>query len=189
MRITGRFAVVFLGMENKEKEPSGATKGSVRGPRMAQLMNYCARQERSLQQVRAWMERRGVDPEKGRDWEQQLTDQGYLNEWRFAALYARSKMRQKKWGLAKIRMGLIRQGISTEHIEAAMDSMEVEEQQETLHKLAETKWGRLNQYPIAERRIRLMRFLHAKGYTVAQARSEAYRLSTTEEFDQQAQPE
>ncbi|MBM3919332.1 MAG: RecX family transcriptional regulator [Sphingomonadales bacterium] len=144
--------------------------------RLAQLMNYCARQERSLHSVRAWMERRGVGEQQAREWEIVLQKEGYVDQQRFAHLYARSKMRQKQWGQAKISAGLLRLGLSMEDIEEALADLGDEEYLHTLRRVAERKWERLARHPEQERRIRLMRFLLSRGYSAAQARSEAYRL-------------
>jgi len=157
-----------------------AQKGTHDGTRLVRLMNYCARQERSLLQVRDWMHRHGIEEHEAREWEQQLVRQGYVNEERFAALYARSKMRQKKWGWVKIRIGLQRHGLPDYQIEAALSALGVEEPLETLHKLAATKWTKLSAYSGAERRLRLIRYLIGRGYTAEQSRAEAEGLDRNE---------
>lgn len=167
-------AVVFLGMtQAKDAHDHEAEGGKAQ---LAQLMNYCARQERSLQSVQAWMARRGVAEEQAQEWMDVLQKEGYVDQLRFARLYARSKMRQKQWGQAKIRAGLLRLGLSMEDIEGALAELSDEEYLSTLRRVAERKWERLTHHPEPERRIRLMRFLLGRGYSAAQARSEAYRL-------------
>ena len=76
--------------QSKDAEVEGQDDGKAR---LAQLMNYCARQERSLHSVRAWMERRGVEVEQALEWVALLQKEGYVDQLRFAQLYARSKMR------------------------------------------------------------------------------------------------
>lgn len=154
----------------KENETEGSKA------QLTQLLNYCARQERSLHSVRAWMARRAVDEERQQEWVILLQQEGYVNQQRFAQLYARSKMRQKQWGQAKIRAGLLRLGLSMEDIEGALTELSDEEYLNTLRRVAERKWERLARHPEPERRIRLMRFLLSRGYSAEQSRSEAFRL-------------
>ena len=159
--------------QSKDAEVEGQDDGKAR---LAQLMNYCARQERSLHSVRAWMERRGVEVEQALEWVALLQKEGYVDQLRFAQLYARSKMRQKQWGQAKIRAGLLRLGLPMEDIEGALAELDDEEYLSTLRRVAERKWERMSRHPEPERRIRLIRFLLGRGYSAAQARSEAFRL-------------
>ena len=166
--------VVFLGMSQAEDAQENKAEGGK--AQLAQLMNYCARQERPLQSVQAWMARRGVAEEQAQEWMAVLQKEGYVDQLRFAQLYARSKMRQKQWGQAKIRAGLLQLGLSKEDIEGALADLGDEEYLSTLRRVAERKWERLTHHPEPERRIRLMRFLLGRGYSAAQARSEAYRL-------------
>jgi regulatory protein len=52
----------------------------------------------------------------------ELVETGYLDDARYARLYAEDKRRLEQWGSARIRRELVRRGIESELIDAAIAS-------------------------------------------------------------------
>lgn len=76
------------------------------------LTKYCAYQERSQAEARKKMYGFQITSDE-KEWViAQLIEQDFLSESRFAELYVRSKINQKKWGVLKLKQGLFMHGVS-----------------------------------------------------------------------------
>src|SRR6195952_6162128 len=67
---------------------------------------YCAYQERAQQEVRNKLYDWGLYPKDVEQIISNLIENNFLNEERFARMYAKSKFNQKSWGRIKIKQGL-----------------------------------------------------------------------------------
>ena len=72
-----------------------------------------------------------------------LIEEGYLNEERFAAAYARGKFRMKHWGRVKIKYELKQRRVSEYCIREAMKQIDEDEYMKVLAKLATEKLNEL----------------------------------------------
>jgi regulatory protein len=81
---------------------------------------YLNRRERSQHEVRQHLLGRGVSPTAAEEAIVELGDQGYLDDLRFAALFAQDKGELEGWGSDRIRRGLLARGIPAEVAEAAL---------------------------------------------------------------------
>jgi regulatory protein len=88
---------------------------------------YCAYQERYQQQVRQKLFDLVVEPNDIESIIVYLIEHNYLNEERYAAAYARGKVRIKHWGLQKIKAQLKSFGITDYCIKAAISAIDKEE--------------------------------------------------------------
>ncbi len=101
--------------------------------------NFCAYQERTHKEVRqrlAELEVIGDESEAIITW---LIENNYLNEERFARIFAGSKFRQKKWGRIKIRQELKMRGVSDYCLKAGMSEIDGEDYMITLQEIIEKK--------------------------------------------------
>ncbi len=122
---------------------------------------FCAYQERCLSEVR----------EKLYDWEaesadiepiiEKLIEEKYLNEERFAQVYAGSKFRTKKWGKLKIRYMLKQKGIPSTLITKGLQEINPEIYYETLQTLASQKKEAMKS---KFDKIKLYNYLISKGF-------------------------
>jgi regulatory protein len=79
---------------------------------IGRMQRYCAYQERCHSEVRSKLLEIGM---RGTELEEviaMLIQEGFLNEERFARLYARSKFRQVQWGRVKIELALKQKQVS-----------------------------------------------------------------------------
>lgn len=122
---------------------------------------FCAYQERCTSEVR----------EKLYDWEvpqddvqaiiERLIEEKYLNEERFAKIYAGSKFRTKKWGKLKIKYMLKQKGISTVLITKGLQEINPDDYYEALLTIASQKKESMKgKYDKAK----LYNFLVSKGF-------------------------
>jgi regulatory protein len=100
---------------------------------------YCAYQERYQQQVRQKLSELAVEPNDIEIIIVYLIEHNYLNEERYAAVFARGKMRIKHWGLQKIKSQLKLFGISDYCIKAAINAIDKEEYYRILNVEVEKK--------------------------------------------------
>lgn len=83
---------------------------------------YLNRRERTNAEVRNHLECVGLDPAAIERVIASLIEQGYLNDARFARLFAEDKRELERWGSERIRRGLLSRGIDRELIDATLDA-------------------------------------------------------------------
>ena len=94
----------------------------------------------------------------------QLIEEDYLNEERFAKVFAGGKFRMKQWGRVKIRYELKQKRLSEYCIRTAMKEINEAEYLKTLGKLAETKWKSLkSEKNIFTKKAKATSFLMQRG--------------------------
>src|SRR5690606_26646982 len=99
---------------------------------LAKSRNYCARQERSQQEVRDKLYGWGGHREWVEQVIAQLIGEGFLNEARFAEHFAVSKSRQKGWGRRKIQQALKAKGVPEGCISGALGQIDAGEEEQKL---------------------------------------------------------
>ena len=127
------------------------------------ISNYCARQERCHKEVREKLKDLGVDYEHADYIVAYLIEYNFLNESRFAKLYARSKFNQKSWGWNKIRRGLYEKDILEYCINEAKKEINSSDYENRLINLMEKKKKSLSGHPLAIKK-KLFNYLIQKGY-------------------------
>ena len=134
---------------------------------LAKLEYYCAYQERCLQEVWKKIDAWFLPKEIGEFLVENLQEEGYLDEERFAKHYVSGKFRLKKWGRVKIELELKSRNIPQAYIDQAMESeIEEEDYLETIDALLEKKKATFKGKTLtpAQRHQRLMSYLFQKGY-------------------------
>ena len=106
-------------------------------------MRYCAYKERCIHDVtRKLIQWEVTDTEIQSHVLDFLKKEGMVDEQRFATIFARSKLRQNKWGRIKIRHALNAKFVHKDYIEQALREIPEEEYREVLEKLAGDKLER-----------------------------------------------
>lgn len=100
---------------------------------------YCAYQERCQQEVRTKLYDWGLYPKEVESIIATLIEENFLNEERFAKLYAGGKFRIKKWGKIKIKIELKKRKISEYCIRQAMKEINDKDYFSTLRKIIASK--------------------------------------------------
>jgi regulatory protein len=76
--------------------------------------------ERTVAELRTFLERKRVEPEAIDDAVTELTEAGFLDDARYAQRFAEDKRELDRWGSERIARDLRRRGIAPELIEAAI---------------------------------------------------------------------
>lgn len=87
---------------------------------------YLNRRERSEQEVRAQLERKGVSADTADACLAELTRQGYVDDTRYALMFVHDKRELEGWGSERIRRGLAERGIGRDRIDAALADHETQ---------------------------------------------------------------
>ncbi|MGB0403177.1 MAG: regulatory protein RecX [Salibacteraceae bacterium] len=127
------------------------------------ISNYCARQERCHKEVQEKLKVLGVDYKHTDHLIAYLIEHNFLNESRFAKLYARSKFNQMSWGWNKIRKGLYEKGILEYCVKEAYQEINKEDYENRLAELMEKKRNSLSGHHL-EVKKKLFAYLVQKGY-------------------------
>ena len=91
-----------------------------------------------------------------------LLSEGYVDDRRYAAAYAREKSALAGWGPVKIRTTLLARGVPREAALAALEEIDPERAASKLEKVLAAKWRTLQDDP--QGRLKLIRFALSRGY-------------------------
>lgn len=128
------------------------------------IKHYCAYQERSHSEVKNKLYGFGLYKSEVEEMLSKAIEEDYLNEERFAELFAGGKFRMKSWGKVKIIYELRQKGVSSYNINRGLKAIPDADYRSTLQKLAEHKWQQLEgEHPIS-RQAKTTSYLMQKGY-------------------------
>ncbi|MDR2409072.1 MAG: RecX family transcriptional regulator [Bacteroidales bacterium] len=128
------------------------------------IKRYCAYQERCLYDVRCKLKEWKVNEEEIELIINELISESYINEERFAMMFARGKFNIKSWGIRKIIAEMEKRNINSDYIKKAIREIRQEDCLDKLDKLA-CKWlERKTKEDRNEKRQKLFRYLVSKGY-------------------------
>ena len=143
-------------LQNKKLTPAQA---------LQKVKHYCAYQERSHTEVKDKLYSMGLWKNEVETILSQLIEEDYLNEERFARMFAGGRFRMKKWGKVKIRYELKQRQVSEYNIKKAMKEIDEEEYILTFAKQFDEKLKMLkSEKNVPTRKRKLMDYLLQKGY-------------------------
>ena len=126
---------------------------------------YCAYQERCHSEVKDKLFGFGLTKNEVDEITSTLIEENYLNEERFALLYAGGHFRTKHWGRVKIKYELKKKQVSEYCIKKALASLDAAQYSKTLYRLAEKKLLTLkSEKNIFIRKKKLQDHLLQKGF-------------------------
>lgn len=128
------------------------------------IRQYCAYQERCHNEVKETLYSYGLRRSDVDSLISTLIEDNFLNEERFAVQFAGGKFRIKHWGRKKIQYELQQKGVSRYNIELALKQIDTNEYEQTLRKLAETKWQSLAGEHFLTRSAKTHSYLMQKGF-------------------------
>ena len=132
---------------------------------LPKLKQYCAYQERCHSEVKEKLYNYGVYRDDAEEIISKLIEENYLNEERFASLFAGGRFRIKQWGKMKIKYELKQKGVSEYCIKKALQSIDPDEYEKSLQKLADQKLRTLkSEKNIFIKKRKLQDFLLQRGF-------------------------
>ena len=127
-------------------------------------MNLCSKQERCKHDIRGKLKKYGL---KETDIERVLTalkEEKFIDESRFASMFAHDKLRLNKWGRIKIRYMLYHKQISGEIIDEALQKMDQDEYEEILRQELTKKKTSIRSGSPWDIRNKLFGFARQRGF-------------------------
>ncbi len=146
----------------------------------AKLSALCARAEHSSGEMLDKMRRWGVDDETQARVMQRLTQGKYIDDERFARLFADDKIRFDHWGRAKIALTLRRKGIDSSTVARVLDDIDDDRYLEVLRPLIQAKRRTVKARSDYERTGKLIRYALSRGFSMDLIRQ---CLDGTDEYD------
>ncbi|EAY25979.1 regulatory protein RecX [Microscilla marina] len=128
------------------------------------ICNFCAYQERAQQEVRDKLYSFGLSQDDVENLICDLIEENFINEERFAKIFAGSKFRVKKWGRVKIKQALKLKQISDYCIRSGMKEIEEEDYQQTLEGILTKKYPGVTGANDYVRKQKLARYAIARGF-------------------------
>jgi len=125
---------------------------------------YCAYQERCEYEVQQKLQQWGTNTQDAHDIIDLLKQERFVDNKRFAALFAKNKFRLKGWGKQKIQQHLQHKKIAPLLIETALSAIDMHNYNEQLNVLLHKKAATLREADAFKRQQKLARFLLQKGY-------------------------
>lgn len=142
------------------------------------IKQYCAYQERSHFEAKEKLYSFGLHKTDVEILLSNLIEEDYLNEERYATLFAGGHFRTKKWGRIKINAALQQKRVSAYNIRKGLLVIEEKEYRKCLLQLATAKWKSVKSEQWLNRMAKTTNYLLQKGYegnliqdTIAQIRS------------------
>lgn len=148
----------------------------------AQAMNraaaLCARSEQAPGSIREKLASWGINADDATQIMRQLTEQGFLDEERYARAFVKDKFAFNGWGRIKIAHQLRQKGISPATIETALSIIDDDQYRGSLVKLLQAKWRSLKEREPRAALAAMMRFAASRGFE-AQIAGECVRQVTS----------
>ncbi|MBO4263143.1 MAG: RecX family transcriptional regulator [Bacteroidales bacterium] len=131
---------------------------------LARLQHGCARREYCSQDI-LQKARKALDGDEAgaRALLDALEKDGFVDDARYAAAFAREKAGISGWGPAKIRFALRSKDIPPELVAAALDGIDMAQADARLQRLLSAKWKTLSGDPQAK--LKLLRFALGRGFS------------------------
>ena len=125
---------------------------------------YCAYQERCKQDVKNKLISMNISSHQIESIIQHLLENDFLNEQRFAKVYARGKFRIKKWGKMRIIRELKAKNISNNYIDSSIKEINKTEYYNVFNDLAQKRFLEINETNIYKKRKKLADYLLYRGW-------------------------
>ncbi|HEV2999562.1 MAG TPA: regulatory protein RecX [Solirubrobacteraceae bacterium] len=123
---------------------------------------FIAQRDRTVAEVRRQLERKGVREDAIDAAVAELTEQGYLDDARYARRFAEDRIALDGWGSDRIERRLAELGVDRDHIAAALRGRDFGTELDAALALLRRRW---RQPPATDReRDRALGFLVRKGY-------------------------
>ena len=145
--------------EDQDRPPSGGRDPFERAVELA--YRSISRRDRTVAEVRAFLERKHVEPEPLGHALGELAEGGWLDDARFAQRFAEDKRTIERWGGERIERELRRRGVPEEAIEAAAGEQDRDQELTAAVEILTQKAGPLDG---DRERDRAWRLLVRKGY-------------------------
>ncbi|WP_297515187.1 RecX family transcriptional regulator [Flavobacterium sp.] len=131
---------------------------------LAKLEYYCAYQERCHAEVWQKLQEFTLLSQEKDEIIVALIQKNFLNEERFALVFAQSKFHQKKWGKIRIKNELKSRQVNELLIQKALKTIPSETYESTFEQLASQNWESIRETNLLKKKKKFCDFLARKGW-------------------------
>ena len=143
-------------------DPSAAPRPDPIAAAVDLAFRFLAKRDRTVAEVRAKLETKGVEEAAIEHAVEELVATGYLDDARYAQRFVEDRVRLDGWGSERIERRLVELGVEREHISAALRGRDFGTELDAAVALLRRRW---RQPPADDRdRERALGFLVRKGY-------------------------
>jgi regulatory protein len=128
--------------------------------------NFCVYQERTQQEVFDRLKKMKLSDDEADEIICDLIQDNFINEERFAKVFASGKFRLKRWGRKKIFHHLKQRGLSEYCISKGLEEIDDKSYLNTIDKLIEAKDNSINKGNDFERKGKITNYLVGKGFEI-----------------------
>ena len=143
------------------------------------MEQFCAYQERCHAEVQQKLREYAISTAEKDEIIVYLLHNNYLNEERFALLFAVSKFHQKKWGKVRIKIELKARQISDFLIQKALKEINPEEYETTFDQLAIHHWKSIRESNLLKKKKKFCDYLLRKGWENDRVFEKAHEFEKT----------
>ena len=145
---------------------------------LGRLQNLCAKQECcSADMMQKALKALDYDRQTAEEVVAALVKDGYVDDARYAAAFAREKSSITGWGPVKIKFALAGKGIKGAAVDDALAEIDEGRADAKLRKLLENKWKTLAEDP--QGKLKLIKFALSRGYEYDQVKNAIQDLHNT----------
>jgi len=131
---------------------------------LKRLQNLCARQEKCTWDIMLKLKLWGVKNEEVQKIVSMLVDEGFVDDRRYASMFAREKSQLNKWGSIKIASALRAKKIDESIIKEALLELQPKFDRATLENIITTKAKQVKAKSPSDLRAKLVRFGLSRGF-------------------------
>lgn len=135
---------------------------------LEKLERYCSYQDRCSSDVELKMAGWKLPPSEKEKLIRKLTEEGFIDDQRFARSFARGKFRVNNWGRIRIRFELKAKRIPESLIREALQEIGEEEYEAAIRALINKKSGEINPEKTLNKREKIINFVVGKGFEIDQ---------------------
>ncbi len=125
---------------------------------------FCARRERSPKEVVDKLYSWKLSSNEVQEILDQLLNEGFVDEQRFANAFCHDKFEFNSWGRQKIRMAILPHQLPSVVIQKALNRIDESAYFSRLCELAARKWDQVNEERFLTRKKKTIAFLASKGF-------------------------
>ena len=133
---------------------------------LLELASQCSRAEHCTYEMTEKMRRWGIDEDAQERVIERLKKDKYIDESRYAAMYARDKARFNKWGRRKIEQGLWMKRIPKDIANEALGTISDDEYVSVLRPMLKQKRRSVKADSDYELKTKLIKFALQRGFTM-----------------------
>ncbi len=125
---------------------------------------YCARSEHCISEVYTKLRQWNCNNNDCQQIIEDLLDNDFINEQRYAETYVKEKFKFNRWGRRKIAQALAQKRVDKKAVQQALELIDEKEYEETLKRLLEKKEKNIEYSNEYEKKTKLFRFAQSRGF-------------------------